>query len=156
MRSITAQSAARVIQRAMLKLRVGRHQRSFVMVCCVCGVRFVFKVLKTCSAGSSPFIPPSQRSEDNDPVILLLGSGTSSSFSLCDNCESKHPDLAMGYHRIRDRFMCSSSMFCFLGRRDGLVLSQFQEAVAQNDAIGGGVSDGHEDELGYTTEGIKR
>lgn len=52
--------------------------------------------------------------------------------------------------------MCSSSMFCFLGRRDGLVLSQFQEAVAQNDAIGGGASDGHEDELGYTTEGIKR
>lgn len=52
------------------------------MVCCVCGVRFVFKVLKTCSAGSCPFIPPSQRSEDNDPVILLLGGGTSSSFSL--------------------------------------------------------------------------
>lgn len=90
-----AQSAARVIQRALSKhsfvcvFRRGFRRdlrRDLMKTCCICGVRCS---LIGCEIKRCPFIPISDR------IIALHHDMRRSKFFACGHCGDRHPDRAM-------------------------------------------------------------
>mmetsp|Transcript_7997 Transcript_7997/g.12242 ORF Transcript_7997/g.12242 Transcript_7997/m.12242 type:complete len:212 (-) Transcript_7997:744-1379(-) len=87
-----AQSAARVIQRALSKHRFARRMcwsgfigRDLINTCCICGVRCSFN---RCKLRWCPFIPLSD-------LISLPYHMRGSEFFVCGPCGDLHPDRAL-------------------------------------------------------------